>query len=240
MDTRPFFSFIDAVYAFNGQKRTVDALCSGKLRFGKWAESMSNKRRAFEACAFTCCAESPDFREQLTIYYDRLKTSMENYEKSRWFDNQYDIKTQKREFFEQKYHEVRRKEITIAYNYLTALMGKATSTNYDESHYIDIYTIEQLNTIFDYLIENKHLDPKAKREDFIYYFSGKGEIPLMPLRWIGTKINAAFFIEAFYDKDAKKWKKAERVLGFTRLNNSLSCLSYSDRKNPFEELKNKI
>lgn len=165
---------------------------------------------------------------------------MENYEKSRWFDNQYDIKTQKREFFEQKYHEVRRKEITIAYNYLTALMGKATSTNYDESHYIDIYTIEQLNTIFDYLIENKHLDPKTKREDFIYYFSGKGEIPLMPLRWIGTKINAAFFIDRFFDDDTKKWKKSQVVFGFTRLNNSLSCLAYRAAKNPFDELMNII
>ena len=240
MDTRPLFNFIDTIYAFNGQKRTVDAFCSGKLRFGKWAESLSNKRRAFEACVFTCCAESPDFREQLIIYYDKLKTSVENYEKSHWFDNLYDIKTHKHEFFEQKYHEVRRKEITIAYNYLTALMGKTTSINDSESHYIDIYSIEQLNTIFNYLIENKQLDPNSKREDFIYYFSGKGDKPHLPLRWIGTKINAAFFIEAFYDDDIKKWKKAQVVFGFTRLNNSLSCLSYGDRQNPFGELKSNI
>lgn len=239
MDTRPFFSFIDAVYAFNGQKRTVDALRSGKLRFGKWVESMSKKRRAFEACAFTCCAESPDFREQLTIYYDKLKTSVDNYEKSHWFDNQYDIKTQKREFFEQKYHEVRRKEITIAYNYLTALMGKTKSTSDNEMHYTEEYTIEQLNSIFDYLIEHKHLDPLTKREDFIYYFSGKGEKPLMPLRWIGTKINAAFFIDIF-SNDTKKWKKSQIVFGFTRLNNSLSCRAYRDVKNPFDELKHNI
>ena len=31
MDTRAFFSFIDALYAFNGQKRTVDAFCLGKI-----------------------------------------------------------------------------------------------------------------------------------------------------------------------------------------------------------------
>lgn len=240
MDTRPFFNFIDAVYAFNGQKRTVDAFCSGKLRFGKWAESISNKRRAFEACAFSCCAESSDFREQLTIYYDRLKTSVDNYEKSRWFSNQYDIKTQKREFFEQKYHEVRRKEISIACDYLTALIGKTNNTCDDEAHYKDIYTPQQLDIIFDYLIDNEYLDPKTQREDFVYYFSGRGEKPNVGLRWIGTKINAAFFIETFYIDDAKKWKKSQLIFGFTRLNNSLSSLSYSDKTSPFIELRNKI
>ena len=169
----------------------------------------------------------------MTIYFDRLKTSVDNYEKSHWFNKQYDINTQKREFFEQKYHEVRRKEITIAYNYLYTLLQKNNNPSDGGVHYNDNYTLEQLSKIFDHLISNQYLDGGTPKEDFIYFFSGQGKSTQTQLKWIGSKVDAALFIEMFFSDDMTKWKKAEIIFGYHRLNKSITnCL----KDNPFKEL----
>lgn len=242
MDTRAFFRFIDSVYAFNGHYRTVEAMYNGKLKLGEWKKRIGDKRRGFEACVFTCCAENKEFKEQLYIYIDRFKTSLDNYEKSGWFENQFDINTEKRKFLEQKYHETRRKEIALAYKYLVSILNKEVDSDIkEESHYQDIYSIDQLEIIRKYLINNKYLHKDTSTEDFVYYFSGKGDKPQKPLQWIGYKIDAAFFIDTFYNKETKKWKKAQQVFGYERLDNSLSCKSYLINKvNPFKEFKDSL
>lgn len=247
MNTDNFFAFIDFVYAFNSHKRTVDALCNGTIRFGRWAEKISKKRRNFESCAFTCYAENPNFQKQLPIYYNKLKKSIEGYDKSHWFDNEYDIKTDKRKFLEQKYHEVRRKEIINAFNYLHQLMNGESIDDAQKGEesvcmsFSPKYDDEKLLEIYQYLIDNDFIDTKTDFKDFCYYFSGKGEIPTKRLKWVGTGTDLAIFIHHFYYTEEKKWEKTKFV--FDKEYNYPSVierLGSRKKEDPFVDFADKI
>ena len=116
MDTRKFFKFINAIY--NGYYRNINALCNGRLDIEKWGIVLAYKRKGFEIYAFSCYMESQLFRDRVGIYYNRLKKSLANYEKSHWFDYDFDINKNRRTYFEQKYHIIRRREISLACEFL--------------------------------------------------------------------------------------------------------------------------
>ena len=249
MNIDNFFAFIDYVYAFNGQKRTVDALCNGTIRFGRWAEVMSKKRRNFESSAFICYVENPNFQKQLPIYYNKLKKSIEGYDKSHWFDNEYDIKTNKRKFLEQKYHEVRRKEIINAFNFLHQLIN---SESIDDSQkekegeskcmaFSPKYDDEKLHEIYQLLIDKDIIDEDTDFNDFRFYFSGRGEKPTKRLKWVGTGTDLAIFIHHFYYTEEKKWEKTKFV--FDKEYNYPSVierLGSRKKEDPFEAFADKI
>lgn len=246
MKTKYFFSFISTIY--NGYNHTIDAMCNGTINIEQWAGKLSNKRKAFEECTFSYYIESQQFRDKVGIYCDKFKESLANYEKSHWFDCDFDINKERRRYFEQKYHIIRRREITLACEFLEKLLNepKLISNNdkkvSDElSHYNLDYNEEQFKSIYDFLINGKYLESTTALEDFIYYFSGKGNKPHHGLKWIDKKVNLAIFINTFCNNDNKKWVKAKQIFGEDGLRQSNGNTAYrKDDNNPFEDLKNAL
>lgn len=246
MDTRKFFKFINAIY--NGYHRNINAICSGKLDIEDWGRVLAYKRKRFETCAFACYIESPLFRDKVGIYYNRLKKSLDNYEKSNWFDYDFDINKNKRTYFEQKYHVIRKREITLACEFLEKLLNESKPiSNNDKKvsnelfHYNLDYNEEQFKSIYTFLIDGKFLKSTTPFEDFIYYFSGNGTKPHYGLKWIDKKVNLAQFIDTLCNKENKKWVRAELIFGEDGLRQSNGNTAYrKDDNNPFEDLKNTL
>lgn len=245
MDTRKFFKFINAIY--NGYYRNINALCNGKLDIEDWGRVLSYKRKGFEICAFACYVESPLFRDKVVIYYNRLKKSLANYKKSHWFDCDFDINKDRRKYFEQKYHIIRRREITLACEFLEKLQNETNhiSTNNKTPnksfHYNLNYNEEQFKSIYTFLVDGKYLESTTALEDFIYYFSGKGDKPHHGLKWIDKKVNLAQFIDTLCNKENRKWVIAELIFGEYGLRQSNGNTAYrKDDNNPFEDLKNTL
>lgn len=174
MNTRKFFKFINAIY--NGYHRNINAMFNGKLDIEDWGRVLSYKRKGFEICAFACYVESPLFRDKVVIYYNKFKESLANYEKSHWFDYDFDINKDRRKYFEQKYHIIRRREITLACEFLEKLQNETNhiSTNNKTPnksfHYNLNYNEEQFKSIYTFLVDGKYLESTTALEDFIYYF----------------------------------------------------------------------
>lgn len=241
MDTKEFFSFINAIY--DGYNRNVSAMCNETISIEHWAGKLSNKRKAFEACAFSCYVENKQFRDKVVIYYNRLKESLINYEKSHWFDYDFSINEDRRKHFEQKYHVIRRREITLACEFLDKLLnGSLDNPNNKElidelSHYNLSYNDEQFKLIYDFLIEGKYIDTSITLENFIYYFSGKGEKIQNGLKWKNSKVNLALFLAELCNDEDKRWEKAKNIFGVDGLAQSYSNTAYrKNASNPFEEL----
>lgn len=242
MDTRNFFKFIYTIY--NGYHRNINAICNGKLDIEDWGRVLSYKRKGFEICAFACYVESPLFRNKVRIYYNRLKESLANYEKSKWFDYDFDINKNRRTYFEQKYHIIRRREITLACEFLEKLLDEPNPISNKDivsdelSHYNLDYNEEQFKSVYTFLIDGKYLESTTALNDFIYYFSGKGDKPKNGLKWIDKKVNLALFIDKLCNKDNRKWVKAKEIFGMDGLRQSNSNTTYrKDDNNPFKDLR---
>lgn len=245
MDTRKFFKFINAIY--NGYYRNINALCNGRLDIEKWGIVLAYKRKGFEICAFSCYMESQLFRDRVGIYYNRLKKSLANYEKSHWFDYDFDINKNRRTYFEQKYHIIRRREISLACEFLGKLLNEPNPISYNDtvsdelSHYNLDYNEKQFQSIYDFLINGKYLESTSTFEDFVYYFSGNGNKPQHGLKWLGSKVNLALFLAELCNNDGKKWEKAKNIFGVDGLAQSYSNTAYrKSTNNPFEGLKDTL
>ena len=245
MDTRKFFKFINAIYS--GYYRNINALCDGKLDIEDWGRVLAYKRKGFEICAFACYVESPLFRDKVVIYYNKFKESLANYEKSHWFDYDFDINKNRRTYFEQKYHIIRRKEISLACEFLEKLLNEPNPISYNDtvsdelSHYNLDYNEEQFKSIYNFLIDGKYLESTTALNDFIYYFSGNGDKPQHGLKWLGSKVNLALFLAELCNNDGKKWEKAKNIFGVDGLAQSYSNTAYrKSTNNPFEGLKDTL
>ena len=245
MDTRKFFKFINAIY--NGYHRNINAMFNGKLDIEKWGIVLAYKRKGFEICAFSCYMESQLFRDRVGIYYNRLKKSLANYEKSNWFNCNVDINTNRRKYFEQRYHIIRRREITLACEFLEKLLNEPNPISYNDtvsdelSHYNLDYNEEQFKTIYNFLIDGKYLESTTALNDFIYYFSGNGDKPQHGLKWINKKVNLALFLAELCNNEEKKWERAKNIFGIDGLAQSYSNTAYrKSTNNPFEGLKDTL
>lgn len=94
-------------------------------------------------------------------------------------------------------------------------------------HYTTTFSDKKLKKVYDYLIENGHLEKDTLLSDFIYFFTGRGKKVNNGLRWSskkGEKVNLAFFLQAIIGDDpkAKVWKKAEDIFGKKGLAQSYS------------------
>ncbi len=245
MKTKYFFSFISTIY--NGYNHTIDAMCNGTINIEQWAGKLSNKRKAFEECTFSYYIESQQFRDKVGIYCDKFKESLANYEKSHWFDCDFDINKERRRYFEQKYHIIRRREITLACEFLEKLLNEpkpifVNDKESDElSHYNLDYNEVQFKSIYTFLVDGKYLESTTTLNDFIYYFSGKGDKPQHGLKWLGSKVNLALFLAELCNNEDKKWEKAKNIFGVNGLAQSYSNTAYKkSSKNPFEGLKDTL
>lgn len=244
MDTRKFFKFINAIY--NGYYRNINALCDGKLDIEDWGRVLAYKRKGFETCAFSCYVKSQLFRDKVVIYYNKFKESLANYEKSKWFDYDFDINKNRRTYFEQKYHIIRKREITLACEFLEKLLNETIHATKDKGsdelfHYNLCYNEEQFKAVYDFLINCNYLDSTTALNDFIYHFSGEGEKTQNGLKWKSSKVNLSLFIAELCNNEDKKWEKAKNIFGFDGLAQSYSNTAYrKNTSNPFVNIISRL
>lgn len=251
MDTSAIFDFIDNfVYTYDKGDGFIDALYFGEMSFDDFAKMASQKRKAFDACVFQCTENERTFHS-LGMIYERIVSIANQYKRFPYWEDygEYNIaKLSDRELCKAKYHKIRGKEIVLAVASLEKLLkinGQTLVDNiYVEDEVINEtfsanYNDEQLQSIYDYLIENDYLHQDTKLNDFIYYFSGRGDVAVTPLRWIGSSTDLALFVKNFYPNEDKVWIKTTAIFGkkarYATLANSAT---FSKRDKEFSRFQN--
>ena len=113
MKTDGFFAFYNALYTGDNGNEVINALRFRKITLEKWKKDIFKKRRDCEACIFTCFLENDKFKEQLVIYENEFKQSIENYKTSRWFNDDFGKEEKSPDYYARKYHEIRKRQIEL-------------------------------------------------------------------------------------------------------------------------------
>lgn len=229
MDTRGFFDFYNALYTGDNGNEVIDALRFRKITLEKWKKDIFKKRRDCEACIFTCFLENDKFKEQLVIYENEFKQSIENYAHSHWFDVEYDITKHPRKHLARRYHEIRKRQIELVLKYIEKVRNpKITNLSVSAEPSVDnrpthyTYTnIDKTITLFNYLVEKGYL-LNPSQNDFVYYVTGEGEPPISCLQWNMSKkkYTLSIFIREMFGDEVCFWDKAEKIFGVKGLKGS--------------------
>ena len=194
MNTDGFFAFYNVLYTGDNGNEVINALRYRKITLEKWKKDIFKKRRDCEACIFTCFLENDKFKEQLVIYENEFKQSIENYANSHWFDVEYDITKHPRKHLARRYHEIRKRQIELVLKYIEKVRNpKITNLSVSADPSVDnrpphyTYTkIDKTITLFNYLVEKGYL-LNPSQNDFVYYMTGEGESPTSCLQWNMSK-----------------------------------------------------
>ena len=94
-------------------------------------------------------------------------------------------------------------------------------------HFPSIYSREdEVRELCYRLINQGFLDIKTSIDDFVYFFSGIGEVPNNYLIWHGTNVSLSIFLDSYFIKIRtdvpSKWKLAERIFNKKNLRQSLN------------------
>jgi hypothetical protein len=239
MNTDGFFAFYNALYTGDNGNEVINALRYRKITLEKWKKDIFKKRRDCEACIFTCFLENDKFKEQLVIYENEFKQSIENYANSHWFDVEYDITKHPRKHLARRYHEIRKRQIELVLKYIEKVRNpKITNLSVSAEPSVDnrpthyTYTnIDKTITLFNYLVEKGYL-LNPSQNDFVYYMTGKGDkLPQKGLCWLKTNVDLSLFIDAFFSNHTKKWHFGEMIFGRKRL---ASAFGQTEKGNPFK------
>lgn len=191
MNDKKFFGFINAFNAQVGDKVVIKSLLAKKYSFWKWYCSVVKKREAFEECVFTCYLENDKFKEQLLIYENKFKETIERYKTSHRFAPDFGQEEGTEDYYARKYHEVRKRQTELALAYIDKVKNpritNIASVSEDNVEnvipHFEGYSSEVMTDVFEYLIDKRYLDTQTSKEDFLYYFTSEGEIPTNRLKW---------------------------------------------------------
>lgn len=255
MKPTPITIFHNAVYSDDKGCKTITALCQGKngYRFRDWSSGLRTKRENFEAYVISMYTRDQAFIRLLESYYNKLKRSLDRYNRSKQFDKNYDLKTQRRLFLTQKYHIERRRQISIAYEFLRPLFEqhsvkeeRQSQNPRDPNCFSNLYTPQQLDAIFDYLVQEHYLEHPYSKDAFIYYFSGAGKQEDFVFRWRErANTHLTIFIKTFFPNESKIWHKTQKIFGVRNLSKITSRWvsdrsKYAKEINIFENLHREI
>ena len=227
MTTDALTAFIDALYGSRTHRQTVLDMCHGKYLFRDWAKELTRKRISFQSHVLNCCMHNAkDTLTGLTIIHGKFERSLYGYSRSTRFAQQYTLRDNKKEFLEQRYHENRRNEIALAKNFIDEIMqvyGVQSEKADSSIHYKMNLSDTKLEKIYNYLVENNHIERENLLPDFIYFFTGRGKNVNDGLKWKSDKVRLAYFIDTIIEecgsKEKKFWKKAEIIFGERGLGN---------------------
>lgn len=96
-------------------------------------------------------------------------------------------------------------------------------------HYDETYTDSQLLYILTNFKDKGYIANSTNEKDFMYFFSGKGDVPEHGLKWSSTQIGLAVFLKVFYYNDNQIWKKAENIFGIGNLSKTYNCKAESKK-----------
>lgn len=256
MGTSAIFDFIDGfVFTYGQGEEFIDALFNGEMSYDDFAKMASEKRKAFDASVFECCENDRLFKS-LELIYERLKPIANHYSHFPYWKDYGEIDTNHideilkgRELCEKKYHEIRGREIILAVTSLEKLLkvnGYSSVNDKEEVkccyvHFEKTYNNRQLEHTFNYLMQNGYLYSDSKLEDFVFYFSGKGNVPICNLKWVGTLTDLALFIFSLFPNEEKKWEKTKLIFGVNaRFATLVTNNNYRGKDDPFEDLRKSI
>lgn len=101
------------------------------------------------------------------------------------------------------------------------------SNDFNGKNFPSLYEDDnKLIKVCEKLIERGYLDKSTSINDFVYFFSGRGNIPKQNLKWITNNVDLAFFVDSYCTKFKngipEKWKKAEIIFRRKGLRQALS------------------
>lgn len=213
MDTKGFFDFYYALYAKGGDDVVINSMFRRKGGVRKLFFDITKKREVCEACIFTCFLENDKFKEQLLIYENIFKETIERYKTSHWFNEDFGKEEKTLEYYARKYHEIRKRQIELVLKFIEKVKNPRITNPTVSSElcvenvtpHFEGYSVETMTAVFEYLISNRYLDAHTSKEDFIYYFTGEGEIPTNRLKWCAKKVYSTIFIETLFGEVKNKW-----------------------------------
>lgn len=206
-------------------------------RLNEYIDEVRSKRKDFESCILEWCMNGDaNLSHYLTIYKEKLEWYQKGY------DKEFDRFVCSSENLEKNeiiiFFKFMREEMHVSIRFIDKIIneyGKIDMSNtcnmpankVANVHYTTTFSDKKLKKVYDYLIENGHLEKENLLSDFIYFFTGRGKKVNNGLRWSsnkGEKVNLAFFLQAIIGDDpkAKVWKKAEDIFGKKGLAQSYS------------------
>ncbi len=229
MNTKGFFEFYYALYAKGGDDVVINSMFRRKGGVRKFFFDITKKREVCEACIFTCFLENDKFKEQLLIYENEFRQSIENYKTSHWFNDDFGKEKKTLEYYARKYHEIRKRQIELVLKYIEKVRNpKITNLSVSAEPSVDnrathyTYTnIDKTITLFNYLVEKGYL-LNPSQNDFVYYVTGEGEPPISCLQWNMSKkkYTLSIFIREMFGDEVCFWDKAEKIFGVKGLKGS--------------------
>lgn len=229
MNTKGFFDFYYALYAKGGDDVVINSMFRRKGGVRKLFFDITKKREVCEACIFTCFLENDKFKEQLLIYENEFKQSIERYKTSHWFDDDFGKEEKSHDYYARKYHEIRKRQIELVLKYIEKVRNpKITNLSVSAEPSVDnrpphyTYTkIDKTITLFNYLVEKGYL-LNPSQNDFVYYMTGEGEFPISCLQWNMSKkkYTLSIFIKKMFGDEVDFWDKAEKIFGVKGLKGS--------------------
>lgn len=89
------------------------------------------------------------------------------------------------------------------------------------------------------LINQKYLNDASSKDDFVFFFSGKGNTPNQTLLWQGSTVELGVFLDCYFIKASyeipNKWKISQKIFGRKSLRQSLN----NAKNSTSEKLMNK-
>lgn len=265
MFVEEFFNFIDMVDAHNpAPKGVLHNLMLGSLKFEDWEEQFSKLRRDFEKSVFVNCVDNPDFKEKLVVYALKFQNIINELVELESLSDEDMNKENKKLFYSFKCRKLKLEQITLAYNHIKNNMcdltelsrvyfasrineeagahGASPKNVWQENKFETNYTEEQICKMFEGLVEEGYISLDTCKNDFIYYFSGKGEIPINKIKWLKGKGKLALFIDYFFGEEKRKWIKTANIfynVSSVKLRNSLNTEKTYDRGDYFKDFEKK-
>ncbi len=222
MNTRAFFDFYYALYAKGGDDVVINTMYRKQGGVRKLFFDITKKREACEACIFTCFLENDNFKEQLLIYENEFKQSIERYKTSHWFDDDFGKEEKSHDYYARKYHEIRKRQIELILKYIekvknpnsTNPIGLAEASVDNRPPHYTYTNIDKTILLFNFLVEKGYL-LNPSQNDFVYYMTGEGEHPTSCLRWNMSKkkFTLSIFIKKMFGDEVNFWDTAEKIFG---------------------------
>lgn len=92
------------------------------------------------------------------------------------------------------------------------------TSNVITAHYSTIKATVDVGKLYDSLSDEGYIDRQTTKDDFIFYFSGKGNYPSKQIKWKGSNILLATLIAKLHTS-ATDWKTTEAIFENVKGNN---------------------
>lgn len=104
------------------------------------------------------------------------------------------------------------------------------------AHYSTIKATVDVGKLYDSLSDEGYIDRQTTKDDFIFYFSGKGNYPSKKLKWRGKKIILALLIAKLHTGHSTDWKTTEAIFEDVKGDNLKKQFSNNKEDNKSEAI----